>query len=167
MQDLLNTVKDIGWIDGIILLVILYLLIRGFIRGASGELSSLISLCAMAALLIFGFPPLLQMIKTSKFLTGYPHASQFIAFILIAVASIALWLLSRKLLAHSISLVLPKVFDRVLGGIFGGISAVIFVALLCAGGFLSATENAQQQAANRSVFIEKLNPLLTKILKPE
>ncbi|MCL2105405.1 MAG: CvpA family protein [Kiritimatiellaeota bacterium] len=166
MNNLLNIAKDIGWLDGAILLVILYLIVRGFIRGASGELSSLISFGAMAALFVFGFPPLLRMMKASKLLSDYPQASRFIAFILIAVAAIALWLLSRKLLAHSISLILPKPFDHVLGGIFGGISAVIVVALLCAGGFLSATENVQQQAASRSVFIEKLSPLLSKLLNP-
>jgi len=167
MQNALNIVKDIGWIDGIVLLVIVYLLIRGFVRGASGELSSLISFCAMAALFVFGFAPLQQMMKASAFLSGYPQASRFVAFILIAVAAVALWLLLRKLLSHSIGLVLPKPFDHVLGGIFGGISAVIFVALLCAGGLLSATENAQQQAASRSVFIEKLRPLLSKLLNPD
>ena len=163
MQNLLNTVKGIGWIDGLVLLLILFLLIRGFVRGASGELSSLISFCAMAVFFIFGFPPLLGKLKAVAFLADYPQASRFIAIILILVATIALWLLSRKLLAHSITLILPKLFDHVLGGIFGGISAVILVILLCACGFLSATENAQQQVAKRSVVIEKLSPLISKI----
>ena len=167
MQNLLNIAKGIGWIDGIVLLVILYLLIRGFIRGASGELSSLISFCAMTALFVFGFPPLLQKVRSAAFLADYPQASQFIAFILIAVAVIALWMLSRKLLAHSISLVFPQPFDNVLGGIFGGIKAVILVALLCAGGFLSSTENVQQQAASHSVFFEKLTPFFAKLLTSE
>jgi len=163
MQNILNIVKGIGWIDGLVLLVILFLLIRGFIRGASGELSDLISAVAMAALFLFGFPPLLAKLKTLAFLAAYPQASLFIAIILIAVAVIALRLLLRNVLARSISLILPKLFDRILGGIFGGISAVIFVIILCAFGFLSATENAQQQAATRSVVIEKLTPLISKL----
>ena len=165
MQNLLNIAKGIGWIDGIVLLMILCLIIRGFTCGASGELSSLISFCAMALLVVFGFPPLLQKIKTTAFLADYPQASRIVAFIVITVASIALWLLARKLLAHSISLVLPKLFDHVLGGVFGGVKAVILVALLCAGGFFSATENARQQAVDRSVFIEKLTPLFAKLFK--
>jgi len=72
-------------------------------------------------------------------------------------------LLSRNVLAHSISLILPKLFDHILGGIFGGINAVILVIFLCACGFLSTTENAQQQAAKRSVVIEKLSPLISKL----
>ena len=165
MQTLLNTLKGIGWIDGLVLLVILFLLIRGFIRGASGELSSLISFCAMMLFFIFGFPPLLGKLQTLAFIADYPQASRFIAFILIAVATVALWLLSRKLLAHSITLILPKLFDHVLGGIFGGISAVILVILLCACGFLSSTENAQQQMAKRSVVVEKLSPLIAKLTR--
>jgi len=164
MQTLLDTVNTIGWLDGIVLVVILCLLLRGFIRGASGELSSLLSLCAMAALMGFGFLPLLQMIQASAFLSDYPRASRFIAFILMTVAAIALWLLSRKLLARSISLVLPKLFDHLLGGIFGGVKAVIVVALLCAGGFLGSAENAQPQTQTRSAVIEKLTPLFSKLL---
>jgi len=167
MQTIWDIAKEIGWIDGLALTLILVLLIRGFIRGASGELSSLISSCAMAALFIFGFQPLLRWVKASSFLADYPQASRLITFILIAVAVIALWLLSRKLLAHSISLVIPKVFDHVLGGIFGGVKAVILVALLCAYGFFGTAANTQPQAAGRSVLIEKLNPLLSKLLKHE
>ena len=167
MQNILDIAKGIGWIDGVILAMIAILIIRGFIRGASGELSSLIASCAMAALFVFGFPPLLRWMKASAFLSGYPQAGRYVAFILMAVAVIALWLVSRKLLAHSISLVLPKLFDHVLGGIFGGAKAVILVALLCAGGFLGTTENVRQQAADRSVFVEKLTPLLSKLLNPE
>jgi len=167
MQNVLDTAKGIGWIDGIILALILALLIRGFIRGASGELSSLISSCAMAALVAFGYQPLHRWVNATSFLSGYPQASGFITLILMGVAVIALWLLSRKLLAHSISLVIPNVFDHVLGGIFGGIKAVILIALLCAGGYFGTPENVQRQAADRSVFIEKLTPLLTKILKPD
>ena len=163
MQNILNTVKGIGWIDGLVLLVILFLLIRGFVRGASGELSGLISSVAMVLLFVFGFPPLLSKLKTFAFLADYPQASFFIAVILIAVAVIALWLLSRNVLARSISLILPKLFDRILGGIFGGLNAVIVVILLCVFGFLGSTENAQQLAAKRSVVIEKLTPLISKL----
>jgi len=167
MQNLPDIPKGIGWIDGIVLAAILYLLVRGFIRGASGELSRLIASCLMAAVFIFGFPLLQNAIKASAFLSDYPQAGRLTAFIVMAVATIALWLLSRKLLAHSISLVIPKPFDHVLGGIFGGIKAVILVALLCAWGFLSTTENVQQQAARHSIFIENLSPLFSKLLKPD
>ena len=167
MQNLLNTVKGIGWIDGLVLLAILFLLIRGFVRGASGELSSLISCCALAVFLAFGFPPLLGKLNAVTFLADYPQASRFIAVIVIAVATVALWMLSRKVLAHSITLILPKIFDHVLGGIFGGIKAVILVIILCALGFLSSTENAQQQAAKRSVIIEKLSPLIAKLTQAQ
>ena len=164
MQNILNIAKGIGWIDGLVLSVILFLLIRGFVRGASGELSSLISSVAMVVFFIFGFPPLLGKLKALTVLASYPQASGFIAFILIIVAAIVIWLVLRNVLARSISLILPKLFDRILGGIFGGIKAVILVIFLCAFGFLSTTENAQQQAAKRSVVIEKLRPFLTKLL---
>jgi len=163
MQNILNIAKDIGWIDGLVLSAILFLLIRGFIRGASGELSSLIASSAVVAFLIFAIPPLLTQLKALTFLADYPQAIRFIAFILIVVACVALWLLSRKLLARSISLVLPQLFDRILGGVFGGAKAVILVILLCAFGFLGSTENIQQQAAQRSVVIEKLTPLISKL----
>ncbi|MCL1920315.1 MAG: CvpA family protein [Kiritimatiellaeota bacterium] len=163
MQNLLNTVKGIGWIDGLVLLAVLFLVVRGFVRGASGELSGLLSTCAMALFCLFGFSPLMGKLKAIRFMADYPQASRFIALILIAVAAIALWLLSRKLLAHSISLILPKLFDRILGGVFGGISAVIIVILCCAGGIFGSPENAQRQTAGRSVVIEKLAPLIEKI----
>ena len=167
MQNLLDIVKGIGWIDWLVLLMIAYLIIRGFARRASGELSGLISSIAMALFFIFGFPPLLNKLKAFPFLSDYPQASRFIALILIVVGTIALWLLSRNVLARSISLVLPKLFDHILGGIFGSIKAVILVIVLCACGFLSSTENARLHAAKRSVVIEKLAPLISKIIKHE
>jgi len=167
MQPLMNIVKGIGWIDGLVLLAITYLIIRGFVRRASGELSALVSSCAMLAFLLFGFRPLLAALKAVTFLSGYPQANRFLALILIGVASVAVWMLLRKLLAQGISLVIPKLFDHILGGILGGITAVVFVVLLCAFGFLGSTEETQQQAAKRSVAIEKLTPLFSKLTPHE
>ena len=143
------------------------LVIRGFLSGGSGEIGRLVGVVTAAAVGYFGVAPVARLVMSSNLLHANPYAGRLIAFILLAVVCIALWLGLRRLLADAIRLAIDQPFDAILGGVIGGIKAFVLVAALCTLGLLSPREQDRTAFQQHSVTAQKLAPLLNRITSPE
>ncbi|MDD4442236.1 MAG: CvpA family protein [Kiritimatiellae bacterium] len=143
-----------------------WLVIRGFLRGCSGEVSGLVGLLAAAALGYFGFAPVERTVLAAKLLAANPYAARLIAFMLILVACFSVWLLIGRMLKEALQLVVRQPFDALLGGVIGGLKAFVAVAALCTLGLLSPREADRTRLQDRSLTVKKLAPLLHRIITP-
>ncbi len=159
--------KEMGWLDMLAFGGIAVLVIRGFLRGCSGELSGLVGVLAAAATGFFGFDPVVRTVLSAKFFNTNPYAGRMIAFILILVVSLAVWLVLRRLLKDGLETVVPQPFDAVLGGVIGGVKAFVLVAVFCTFGLLNPRAEGRAQLQNDSVTVQKLAPYLKRITAPE
>lgn len=154
--------QEIGWLDGVAFCAIAFLVVRGFVRGCSGELGRLVAVCAAAALGFFGFAPVLRLVLSAGLFSANPHAGRLVAFLLLVVVCIALWLGLGRLLSEFIRLVVAQPFDAILGGIIGGVKAFVLIAALCTFGLLQPSERGREDFEKRSLAAQKLSPLLQR-----
>jgi len=159
--------KEIGWLDGLALAAVAFLVLRGFVRGCSGELGRLVALGAATALGFFGFAPVSRLVLSAKLFNANLYAGRLVVFILLFVVCTALWLGLRSLLSEAIRLVVAQPFDSILGGIIGGIKAFIFVAVLCTFGLLNPNAAERKNLQEKSFTAQQFSPLLKKITSPD
>jgi uncharacterized membrane protein required for colicin V production len=164
---MLTALKEIGWIDGLALAAAVVLVILGFIRGCSGELGRLIAVGAATAVGVFGFAPVLHVVRNAHLIGSNPYAWRLVTYIVLLVACIALWLGLRHFLAEGIKLVIAQPFDAILGGIIGGLKAFVLVAVLCTFGLLNPNEADRNRLHQKSVTVQKLSPILEKLTSPD
>jgi len=159
--------QSVGWMDGLALAAILFLVIRGFVSGCSGELGRLVALAAATAVGYFGFAPVSRVVAASHLFNANAQAGRLVTFIVLFVACIALWLGLRHLLAESIKLVVAQPFDAILGGLIGGLKAFLLVAVLCAFGLLNPNEKERARFQEQSVAAKTVSPFLKPITSPD
>lgn len=148
-------------------LAVAFLVIRGFIRGCSGETGRMVGIVAAAAFGYFGFGAVNGAVQASKMFNGNPYAGRLIAFMVLLVVCIAIWLGLSRLLAEGIRLVLPQPFDAIVGGVIGGIQAFILVAILCTMGLLNPRESDRAAFQDQSLTAQKFAPFLKRFTSPE
>jgi uncharacterized membrane protein required for colicin V production len=159
--------KEIGWLDAAALGAIAFLVIRGFIHGGSGEIGRLVGVVTAAAVGYFGFVPVARLVLASHLFHANPAAGRLVAFILLSVVCIALWLGIGRLFTELIALAIADPFDAILGGVIGGIKAFVLVAVLCTLGLLNPHEQDRTQLKQHSVTVQKIEPLLKRITSPD
>jgi uncharacterized membrane protein required for colicin V production len=159
--------KQIGWLDGLALAAIAFLVIRGFVLGCSGELGRLVAILSAAAVGFFGFAPVSRLVFSASLFGANVYAGRLVVFILLLVVCVALWLGLRRLLSEGIRLVVDQPFDSILGGIIGGIKAFVLVAVMCAFGLLNPNSAERTRLQEKSFAAQKLSPLLNKITSPD
>ena len=158
--------KELGWMDALTVGAVALLVIRGFWLGCSGEVGRLVAVCTAAAVGFFGFAPVSRLVLTAKLFSDNQYAGRLVAFILLFVVCIALWLALSRLLSHVIRLVVAQPFDAILGGIIGGIKAFVLVAVLCTFGLLNPDAAERTRFQEKSVTAQKLAPFLNKLTSP-
>ena len=159
--------REMGGWDYLAFGAVAFLVIRGFIRGCSGELSGLVGVLTAVAVGYFGFDPVARTVLSAKIFAANPYAGRLIAFILILVVCLAIWLMLGRLLKEGLQMVVPQPFDALLGGVVGGIKAFVVVAALCTLGLLNPHAEGRAQLQEKSVTVEKLAPWLKRITAPE
>lgn len=164
---MLSLLKEIGWIDALSFGALAFLVIRGFVRGCSGELGRLVAVCTAAGVGYFGFAPVSRLVLMAKLFHSNQYAGRLVVFIVLFVACVAIWLFLSRMLSEVIRLVVAQPFDAILGGIIGGIKAFILVAVLCAFGLLNPNEAERAQFKNQSFAAQTLSPLLKRITSPD
>lgn len=164
---MLSLLKEIGWIDALSFGAIAFLVIRGFIRGCSGELGRLVAVCTAAGVGYFCFAAVSRVVLMAKLFQSNQYAGRLVVFIVMLVACLAIWLFLSRMLSEVIRLVVAQPFDAILGGIIGGIKAFILVAVLCAFGLLNPNEQERTQFKNQSFAAQMLSPLLKRITSPD
>ncbi len=159
-------IAQMGLLDYLAFGVVAWLVIRGFMRGCSGEISGLVGLLTAAMIGYFGFAPVEQTVLAAKLLAANPYAARLITFMLLLVVCLSVWLLLGRVLKEAIQFVVRQPFDALLGGIIGGLKAFVAVAALCTLGLLSPHEADRARLKNSSLTVKKLAPLLHRMTTP-
>ena len=157
---------QLGWVDACALAVCLFLVIRGFWLGCSGEVGRLVAVGSAAAAGVFGFAPLSRAILAARLFADNPHAGRLIVFIILFVLCIAIWLALSRLLSEAIRLAVAQPFDAILGGVIGGFKAFVLVSVLCAFGLLNPDPAGRASFQRDSVTARNLAPWLERVLAP-
>lgn len=140
-----------------------FLVVRGFIRGCSGEISRLIGWLAAVATGCLGFAPVERAVLAAKLFSANPYAGRLVAVMLILVICFSVGLLLRHVLKESLQTAIGQPFDAILGGIIGGFKAFVVIAVLCALGLLDPRENGAAAHLGDSFTAQKLTPLLQRV----
>ena len=140
-----------------------FLVVCGFVRGCSGEISRVVGLLAAAATGYFGFAPVERAVLAAKLFADNPYAGRLVAVMLILVICFSVWLLLRHLLKESLQMAIGQPFDAILGGVIGGFKAFVAIAALCALGLLDSREKGAAAFLGESLTAQKLAPLLQRI----
>ena len=156
----------VGWIDWVALVVALILVVRGFVRGCSVELAQLISLVVAIATAYFCFAPLLRMINATGFFVAHAYAAHVVTFMVLFVIGLALWYGLGRLLTSGLQLVVAQPFDRILGGVIGGMKAIAVVAILCVCGLMSPRASDHHVVVSNSRVGKELAPWITHFSAP-
>jgi uncharacterized membrane protein required for colicin V production len=165
MSSIFSIIKNIGVIDSAALVVVVYFLVCGFRRGASGEMGSMLAWLLTGAFFFFGFALVMKEVLSFSFLHNNPNAAHFVAFIITLFVSIAIWFFLRKILTDAIGLTIPTPFDEILGSFFGAIKAILFIAFLCVCGMFDAKKGESHTYLKDSTTIQLLNPIVSTIIQ--
>ncbi len=163
MSSIFGIIKDIGIIDSVSLVVILFFLVRGFRNGASGEVGSMLAWLSAAAFFFFGFSFVMNEVRSFSFLHNKPNAAHTIAFIITLFSSVAIWFVLRKILADSIAMTIPTPFNEILGTFFGVLKAILLITFLCVCGMFDSKKGETRTYLRDSTTIKLLNPIVSKI----
>ena len=158
--------KEMGVWDLLAFGGVAFLVLRGFVRGCSGEIGRLVGVVTAAAVGFFGFNSIARLVLSVKLFGDNPYAGRLIVFILMTVVCIALWLGISLLLSEGLRLVLPQPFDAILGGVIGGVKAFVIIAALCTLGLLNPHEEARTQLQEKSVTVQHFAPFLKRVTSP-
>lgn len=156
--------EEIGWMDTLAFGAVALLVIRGFVRGCSGEVGGLLALAAALTVGIFGFTPVSQAVLSARLFHENPAAGRLVVFILLLVVSIAVWLAIGRLIREAIRLVVAQPFDAILGGMIGGFKAFVLVAVACAFGLLNPNEAERARFQERSATARGISPLIRRLV---
>ena len=162
MSSIVSIIKNMGIIDSVALVIIIFFLVQGFRRGASGEMGSMLAWLLTGAFFFFGFSLVMNEVMSFSFLQKNPNAAHFIAFIITLFVSIAIWFFVRKVLTDAIGLTIPTPFDEILGAFFGALKAILLVAFLCVCGMFDS-KNGETRTFGDSKTVQLLNPIVSKI----
>lgn len=130
-------------LDWLLLAAALFLVVRGFVRGCSGEIGRLIGAAAAAAALLFARAPAARLAALAPAVRDSPFARGVLALTLLIVAAVSVWLLAGRLFARLIKLAVPQPLDAILGGVIGAIKVFLLIFILCVMGLAGPRTTAK------------------------
>ena len=151
---------SLSGLDYVVLGVVVLLVILGFRRGFSGELGRLAGVLASAATLFFGYKPIAAWVDGLHVFQNSVLATKLLVLICLLVLCISVWLLVKKLLSDAVKTILKQPFDAILGGVIGGLKAVLALSLICTFGVLSPTSAFSSKLQESSAFVMRLADLI-------
>ena len=161
---------------GVIGIAFCFFLLRGIIRGFSGEVAPLLGLVAAVCVIAFGYKPIYHGAMTVLSESAGASASYYCALAIVVVGMVV-YLAIAFLARGFFALILPQPFNAILGGLVGAakgiflISAVASIVWMVKGRaerFRDAAENGNPIVASTSDFWAdrfklsvKMNPEVT------
>ncbi len=159
--------KEAGLWDYLIFAGVAFFVIRGFVRGCSGEMARLVGTVTAAAVGYFGFAPIANLVLANNLFDGNEYAGRLVVFILMAVLCIAIWFGFSYFLSEALSLAIAQPFDALVGGVIGGVKAIVLVAVLVTLGLLNPKAETRDRIKSQSSTTRLLAPVLQHITSPE
>jgi uncharacterized membrane protein required for colicin V production len=104
-----------------------FLVVRGFLRGFSGEAGGLAGLAAAAAVWAFGMEPAERAVAAAGWFGGSPQACKLAAFVGVLAGCLAVWSLLGHLFKAVLRTTIRQPFDAILGGGVGAAKAWLVI----------------------------------------
>lgn len=164
ISSIFSVVRDFGIIDSVAIIIVLFFLVQGFRKGASGEVGCMLAWVFTGLTFYFGSSYIMDEINSFSFLRNNPDAAQFMSFILTLFVSIIIFFILRKLLTDSISTTVPTPFNEILGVLFGFIKAILLIAFICIVGLFDPKKGTPHPYVKDSTTIKILQPIITQVL---
>lgn len=149
--------KTGSFADILFFIVAAVFVIRGFIRGFSGEIGSLLGVVAAVATAYFGSSGVSAFIRASGWGGESKLLVEVTVFAVMLVACVAAWLLVSFAAKALLKSIFGQPFDSVLGGVVGGAKAIALLALLCSLGWLMPVKNWVETVASGSPLVKSIN----------
>ncbi len=149
--------KNCSLVDLAFFIVAAVLVIRGFIRGFSGEVGSLLGILAAVSVVYLGNGYVSSLIRATGWGRGSALLVDVSVFVTMLVLCIASWLLISLLAKKLLKCIFPQPFDSILGGVVGGAKAVAILALLCTLGWLMPVKNWISSVSEGSSVVKSVN----------
>ncbi|MBP5320685.1 MAG: CvpA family protein [Kiritimatiellae bacterium] len=155
-------------LDYLIIAVALFLVIRGFFRGCSGEIGQLLGIVAATFAVFLCRAPVSSAVSACPSLNNNPFACSLLSALAILVVGIVAWLLVGRVCAKLISLAVPQPLNAILGGIIGLLKVFLLVCMLCHLGIIGSTEKSGEETPLQrwSVLVDKVTPWIKPLSTP-
>ena len=138
---------------GFIGIVFCFFLLRGVIRGFSGEVAPLLGLAVAVAVLWFGYKPLhsAAMLVVAE---SAGDAAAFYSALAVVVAGVVVYLAIAYLARGVISFILPQPFNAILGGVVGAAKGLFLISAAASVVWMvrDRADRFQQLRADNPVF---------------
>ena len=121
----------------IISILLIIFIIRGAIRGFSGELAPLIGIIAFIGSLWYGYPPLQRVVQQTFPTLDAGSLVFYTAILATIVATISFWVLTL-LFKRIIKTIVPQPFNAILGALIGAIKVIAVVSVV--GGLITIAQ---------------------------
>ena len=116
-------------------------LVRGAIRGFSGELAPLIGIIAFIGTLWYGYPPAQAFIQRSYPTMDAGACVFYSALATTLIACLTFWI-ACALVKKLVSTIIPQPFNAILGALIGALKVVIIVSVV--GGLITVAQDRFQ-----------------------
>lgn len=156
----MSWLQNCSFLDYVLIGVSLFLVIRGFFTGCSGQIGSLVGLIISTILLFSGrsFVAAQLCAHTSFQENSIPF--QIVLLVIMTVLCISVWLISRHLVSKAIQTAVPQPMNSILGGIIGAIEVMLLISILCAMGMFSSPRS---QGAEEKPFLQRHSSLVDSV----
>lgn len=152
-------VQNYSALDYLIFAVAFFLVVRGFLRGCSGELGFLIGIAAAAAVLIFEGGPVENIIRSLPIVRESAFACQVLTLTVMLVVCVSVWLLVGHLFSRLIKLAVSQPLDAILGGVLGTVKVLLLICILCVIGLISSRGEGKGTAG----FLQKWSSVVQRV----
>lgn len=143
--------------DILFFIITAVLVVRGFIRGFSGEFGGFLGLASAVAVVFFGSSPISMLVRGTGWGKDSPLLADITVFAVVLVLAIAAWLQVAYIAKRILKSVFGQPFDAILGGVIGGAKAVAVLALCCSLGWLSPVRQTIGELTENSTLVKTIS----------
>lgn len=166
--ELMDWLQNCSVLDYIILAVAVFMVIRGFIRGCSGELGHLLGVLAAVVILYCGKVPTANMLQQLGVVQESEFAQRLMVLVVMLALCVAAWILVSWSCSKLLKLMLPQPLNAILGGVIGVIKVFLVVCMLSTMGLIAPRGEASPDGGNDG-FLAKYSSVIksfTPWIKP-
>ena len=156
----MDWLQGCSFLDYVLIGISLFLVLRGFFTGCSGQIGSLAGLFLAAVILFSGRPLVISQLTRFSSFQENSLPFQILLLAVMTVICVSVWLLARALISRIIKTAVPQPMDAVLGGIVGAVEVGLLISILCAMGMFGPEK---QQAGAHKPFLRKHSALIDSV----
>ena len=118
------------WKEGVVYLLLAFLVVRGFWRGFSGEISGLVALSLAVAMGLLLQGTVERLVAGTGWFGASQTGQQMAAFVALLAGGLAFWVIAGHWLRKILRTSLSRPLDAVLGGLTGAAKALLVILVV-------------------------------------